>query len=128
MKREMQNKIFKMNSEMHKTQKEIDELQKQLREIDIEIAEKVRMNQDKMIESAKIEMAVNNLYRMVIESKGKNVKDTSKAANQEQQPKMSLFEDITQKLEDIQDRMVELKWLFKAAKDPKEDAKVKKTT
>jgi SMC interacting uncharacterized protein involved in chromosome segregation len=117
MKREMQNKIFKMNSEMHKTQKDIDELHKQLRDIDIEIAEKVRMNQDKMIESAKIEMAVNNLARMVKESKKKNVKETNKPANQEQQPKVSLIEDITQKLEDIQDRMAELKHYNKIFKE-----------
>lgn len=76
------------------------------------------MNQDKMIESAKIEMAVNNLARMVNDSKKKNSKETTKQTNQEQQSKVSLIEDITQKLEDIQDRMAELKHYHKIIKDP----------
>jgi hypothetical protein len=118
-KRLFQNEIFKLNSEIHKTQKDIDELHKRLREIDLEISEKVRMNQDKMIESAKIEMAVNNLYRMVTESKKKKSKETTVVSNQEQQPKMSLVEDIIQKLEDIQDRMAELKYYSKNYKSHK---------
>lgn len=116
MKRDMQNEIFKLNSDIHKTQKDIDELLKKLRDIDLEISEKVRMNQDKMIESAKIEMAVNNLHRMATESKNKKQKEALKQNSMEQQPKISLIEDLTHKLEEIQDKMAELKFYYKTFK------------
>ena len=105
-KRDMQNEIFKMNSEIHKTQKDIDKYHERLREIDLEITEKVRLNQDKMIESAKVEMAVNNLYRLVMNTR----KKSKEAANSNKEAaKQGLVESIRTKLEEISGRMSELK-------------------
>ena len=104
-----QSEIFKKNSNMHQIQKEIDRLHEQLRVIDLEITEKVRMNQDKMIESAKIEMAINNLHRMVNETRRK---PKESQAQQNEEKKLVLAENITKKLEEISDRMMELKHYY----------------
>lgn len=64
--RDIQAKIFKMNSEMHTTQKDIEQMAKELQDIDLEITEKIKVNQDKTIESAKIEMSIQNLYRKAL--------------------------------------------------------------
>ena len=58
-----------MNSLINSTNRDIEELQKTLKNIDLEISEKVRLNQDKMIESAKLEMAVNNLHSMLVNNR-----------------------------------------------------------
>lgn len=115
----IQSEIFKKNSLMHQIQKEIDEFHKQLREIDLEITQKVRMNQDKMIESAKIEMAINNLYRMVNETR-KKPKETK--ANKEEK-KLGLTENIIKNLEVISERMAELKYYYDKNNDAKEGQK-----
>jgi len=104
----MQNEIFKMNSEMHKIQQNIDVLHNQLRDIDIVISDKVKMNQDKMIEHAKIETAVNNLFRMVRESKRKNI-DASAETD-----KQGGDEDLSKKLDEIRERMNDIKVYYTA--------------
>lgn len=61
--RTMQNKVLKMTSEMHTMQRDIERIQKDYRELENDIQKKVQENQEKAIESAKIEMAVSNLFR-----------------------------------------------------------------
>lgn len=111
-----QSEIFKKNSNMHQIQKEIDKLHEQLRVIDLEITEKVRMNQDKMIESAKIDMAINNLHRMVNETRRKP-KETQA---QKEEKKLGLAENTTKKLEEISDRMMELKHYYDKSNENKD--------
>lgn len=112
-----QSEIFKKNSNMHQIQKEIDKLHEQLRVIDLEITEKVRMNQDKMIESAKIEMAINNLHRMVNETRRK---PKESQAQQKEEKKLGLAENISKKLEEISDRMMELKHYYDKSNENKD--------
>lgn len=61
--RDLQNKVLKMTSEMHTIQREIEKRQKDFRELETQIQKKIQENQEKAIESAKIEMAVYNLYK-----------------------------------------------------------------
>jgi len=61
--RELMNKVLKMTSDIHNLQKEIDGIQKNYRDLENDIQRKVLENQKKAIESAKIDNAVENLYR-----------------------------------------------------------------
>ena len=47
---------------MHNMQQEIDALQKSYEELEGDISKQIQENKEKAIESAKIEMAVSNLY------------------------------------------------------------------
>lgn len=115
-----------MNSLINSTNRDIEELQKTLKNIDLEISEKVRLNQDKMIESAKLEMAVNNLHSMLVNNRkemreaglvGPAPKPPSKGKAAKVEEAQSLTETILKKLEDIGDKMAELKHYITAYRE-----------